>query len=72
MAITQAIEHPSWGSYQRHGSNVRFDGRQTLLNPPPLAGQHNQRVLGDLGYTATDIEKFTADGVIWSEQQAQM
>jgi crotonobetainyl-CoA:carnitine CoA-transferase CaiB-like acyl-CoA transferase len=32
--------------------------------PPPMFGQHNAEVLGELGYTASDLDRFKAAGVI--------
>lgn len=36
----------------------------TIASPPPMAGEHNQEVLTDLGFTADDIETLKRDGVI--------
>jgi crotonobetainyl-CoA:carnitine CoA-transferase CaiB-like acyl-CoA transferase len=39
-------------------------GGPQVDRPPPLFGQHNQEVLGELGYSAADIQGFKAAGVI--------
>ena len=36
----------------------------TIASPPPMAGEHNQEVLTDLGFTADEIETLKRDGVI--------
>jgi len=32
--------------------------------PPPLLGEHNAEILGQIGYSATDLQSLKADGVI--------
>jgi len=59
--------HPVWGSYQRHGSMLRFDGAAPIFPAPPLAGQHNIEVLTELGYSAEQITELVAARVLWSE-----
>jgi crotonobetainyl-CoA:carnitine CoA-transferase CaiB-like acyl-CoA transferase len=46
---------------------VRFDRHHPALGGPPLAGQHNEAVLGAHGYAAKDIARLHAEGVLWSE-----
>ncbi len=48
LGLTATVEHPEWGSYRRHGPLLRFDGLEPDLQPPPLAGQHNDEVLNEL------------------------
>ncbi|WP_323795161.1 CoA transferase [Nisaea sp.] len=36
----------------------------TIASPPPMAGEHNQEVLTDLGFAADEIETLKRDGVI--------
>ena len=67
IGITAEVEHPSWGPYRRHGSNVTFDGELPKLHPPPLAGQHNAELLADLGYSHEQVEQLKLNGTIWSE-----
>ena len=49
LELTATVEHPEWGSYRRHGPLLRFDGLKANLKPPPLAGQHNDEILKELG-----------------------
>ena len=39
-------------------------GRVSIA-PPPMFGQHTDEVLGELGYSRTDIERFRAAKVIY-------
>jgi crotonobetainyl-CoA:carnitine CoA-transferase CaiB-like acyl-CoA transferase len=49
LGLTAAVTHPEWGSYRRHGPLLHFDGLTPGLKPPPLAGQHNDELLKELG-----------------------
>jgi crotonobetainyl-CoA:carnitine CoA-transferase CaiB-like acyl-CoA transferase len=48
---------------------VRFDDAQPALSGPPLAGQHNEQVLEELGYSDDAVAALTAQGVLWREQR---
>lgn len=39
-------------------------GGAAIDTPPPMFGEHNDAVLGELGYTAAEIERLRADKVI--------
>ena len=67
LGLTAEVEHPSWGSYRRHGPTVLFDGARPSLGAPPLAGQHNEELLLARGYDAERIARLEADGVLWRE-----
>ena len=64
---TAAVEHPVWGPYRRHGSQLEFDRGNHPLGPPPLAGQHNKELLQALGLHTEQITALENDGVLWSE-----
>jgi formyl-CoA transferase len=36
----------------------------TIQGPQPRAGEHNAEILGELGYSASDIERLAAAGVV--------
>jgi len=67
MDLTTVVEHPQWGSYQRHGPLVMFDGACQSLNPPPLAGQHNREIFSKLGYSNDQLAELNARGILWQE-----
>ncbi|MEJ2086958.1 MAG: hypothetical protein P8Y69_00415, partial [Gammaproteobacteria bacterium] len=64
LSLTAPVEHPDWGPYRRHGPLAFFNRAEPVLGPPPLAGQHNDEVLGALGYSPEDIEQLRSEGVI--------
>lgn len=68
LELTQPIRHSAWGEYRRHGAGVTFDGRQPTLGPPPLAGEHGEAILAELGYSADEIGTLFASGAVWREQ----
>jgi crotonobetainyl-CoA:carnitine CoA-transferase CaiB-like acyl-CoA transferase len=68
LGLTQTVRHPRWGDYRRHGRLVLVDAGNQPLTPPPLAGQHNHEVLGELGYDAAVIDGLQRDGVLWRER----
>jgi succinate--hydroxymethylglutarate CoA-transferase len=37
---------------------------EQVYRPPPYLGQHTDEVLGELGYQASEIEKFRSGGII--------
>ena len=67
IGLGASATHPAWGEYTRHGAMVMFDGAQQPLGGPPLAGQHNQELLAELGYSATQVEQWREGGVVWQE-----
>jgi crotonobetainyl-CoA:carnitine CoA-transferase CaiB-like acyl-CoA transferase len=70
MGLTTEAVHPAWGAYRRHGPMVRFDRQPPTLSGPPLAGQHNETVLGARGYGVDDIARLRDEGVLWGEASA--
>ena len=66
-SFVSLAKHPVHGTYLRHGSLVKFDGRAAELTGPPLAGQHNESVLLDSGYDSSLISDLIDKGVVWSE-----
>src|SRR6267142_2586166 len=41
-----------------------LDGLEPRMDPIPAVGEHTRAVLGDLGYTATEIDRLAADGAV--------
>ncbi len=65
--FTSAVEHPSLGTYQRHGPVVRTQGAPARLGPGPMSGEHTDSLLAELGYTPEQVAELRAKGVVWSE-----
>ncbi len=64
IGLTQTVEHPDWGAYERHGPLVTFDGKTHTLKGPPLGGQQSEELAQSLGYDAASLLE---SGVLWSE-----
>ncbi|XOV82668.1 MAG: CoA transferase [bacterium] len=65
--IAPAVD-PQWGQYFRHGPMVKFNGKTQQLGGAPSAGADNRHILTALGYSPTEIDNFTQQGVIWSAE----
>lgn len=59
------VEHPEAGNVPLVGSPLKFSRTPTTVRRhPPLAGEHNEEVLRELGFSNDEIERFSQDGVI--------
>lgn len=67
MDLTTQAEHPTLGNYRRHGPIVTFDGKQQTLKGPPLAGQHNEEILSEMGYSQAQLDHLYTTDAIWKE-----
>ncbi|NOX51029.1 MAG: CoA transferase, partial [Gammaproteobacteria bacterium] len=67
LGLTAEVTHPQWGTYRRHGAMVHFDGSAHPLQCAPHAGQHNQELLQEYGYSAAQIAALKDTNVIWQE-----
>jgi crotonobetainyl-CoA:carnitine CoA-transferase CaiB-like acyl-CoA transferase len=64
--MIQAVEHPAVGTIHVSGSAFRFRDTDTRVRRhPPMLGEHNREVLGDLlGYDEARIARLQREGVI--------
>ncbi len=63
-AITE-IEHPTAGKFSTVAPVVTFSETPTsILNPPPTLGQHTDEVLASLGFSAAEIARLRASGIV--------
>jgi crotonobetainyl-CoA:carnitine CoA-transferase CaiB-like acyl-CoA transferase len=63
MVLT--VEHPTAGTLRMAGSPIKLSQHTTAARrPPPLLGEHTDEVLGELGYSATDIAALRDSGVV--------
>ncbi len=44
-----------------------FDGKRQPLGGPPLAGEHNEQVLRQIGYDAAEIDALYQTSALWHE-----
>jgi len=59
------LEHSVAGKFLYPGLPFKLLGSPAqVTSPAPLLGQHNEEVLGELGYTKDDLEKLQETGVI--------
>ena len=66
MLIEQ--EHPVLGKVKLPNLPFHFSGCDTTITmPAPLMGQHNRSIATGLGYSAAEIDRLVADGVLYAE-----
>jgi len=66
MVIEQ--EHPILGKVKLPNLPFRFSDCDTSQHmPAPLMGQHNQQIAAGLGYSQSEIDAMTSDGVLYAE-----
>jgi crotonobetainyl-CoA:carnitine CoA-transferase CaiB-like acyl-CoA transferase len=59
------VEHPKVGTMKSLGFPVKFsEGAGAMRRAAPLLGQHTREVLGELGYSAGEIEQLLAQGAV--------
>jgi formyl-CoA transferase/CoA:oxalate CoA-transferase len=59
------VDHPTIGAARVIGSPLKLSGTPaSIRTAPPVLGQHTSRILGELGYDTTAIERLKADRVI--------
>jgi crotonobetainyl-CoA:carnitine CoA-transferase CaiB-like acyl-CoA transferase len=58
LGITEEVEHPKAGKAKFVGGPVRFGGLAVEKSgPPPLPGEHTEKILAELGYSKAEIAK---------------
>ena len=59
------VEHPGHGEVSMLGSPLHVDGAPLpVRRPAPELGEHNAEVLGELGFSATQIDQLRERGVV--------
>lgn len=62
------LEHPKIGRIKQIGYPVKYSTlRMAPRSPAPWLGQHTTAVLEALGYSAAEIERLYADGVVYDK-----
>jgi crotonobetainyl-CoA:carnitine CoA-transferase CaiB-like acyl-CoA transferase len=58
------VEHPTFGEHPRLRPYVEFSRSQTIAEPGVLAGQHTDKILGELGFDAAAIDSLRSRGIV--------
>ena len=70
--MLEAYPHPRISNYRALGFPVRFDGdRPGTRIVPPLPGEHSIEVLGELGYSSAEINRFRQNGSVVTADPVQ-
>ena len=65
-------DHPRYGPYLRHGPLMTFSDSTVDCGPASLAGDHTDRLLQEIGYSAADIAALRTEKVVWSEDASRL
>lgn len=59
------IEHPETGKMLMAGVPIKFsDACGGVKTAPPQLGQHSRKILGELGYSADEVERLVSEGIV--------
>ncbi|WIX91152.1 formyl-CoA transferase [Amycolatopsis sp. DG1A-15b] len=58
------VPHPERGTFKTVGCPLKLSDSPVEIERSPLLGEHNDEVLGELGYGEAELEKLRAAGVI--------
>ncbi|MEU0883419.1 formyl-CoA transferase [Lentzea sp. NPDC005914] len=58
------VEHPERGSFKTVGNPLKLSDSDVEVQRPPLLGEHNDEVLGALGYSTERLAELRTAGVI--------
>jgi formyl-CoA transferase len=65
LGIASPVMHPRLGKLELVGSPINFFGTEKKIrSATPEGGQHTDEIMGELGYSKSDIEKFHKAGVV--------
>ncbi len=64
------VRHTGHGDYQRHGAMVHMSRSGNRLAAGPMAGEHTDALLREIGRSDDEIAALRASGVVWSEPGA--
>ncbi|MFB4277759.1 formyl-CoA transferase [Nonomuraea sp. MTCD27] len=62
--IVVSVEHPERGEFVTVGSPLHLSDSPVDVRTPPLLGEHNQEIYGELGVSADELNELKTNGVI--------
>ncbi|MFI7634201.1 formyl-CoA transferase [Nonomuraea sp. NPDC049400] len=62
--IVVTVEHPERGEFVTVGSPLQLSDSPVDVRTPPLLGEHNQEIYGELGVSADELVELKTNGVI--------
>jgi crotonobetainyl-CoA:carnitine CoA-transferase CaiB-like acyl-CoA transferase len=66
--MVATLQHPAYGALKTVAQPILFDGgRNAPLSPPPMHGQHTRSILGELGYSETEVARLVGDRVAFAQ-----
>jgi crotonobetainyl-CoA:carnitine CoA-transferase CaiB-like acyl-CoA transferase len=69
LGMLVPLPHPDVPDLRVVGTPLNLDGvRPTSSRPPPRLGEHTEQVLGELGYSAEEVDALARRHVIGSEK----
>ena len=67
----QKVESSMYGSCWRHRPAIDFSRSGTSAGGPTAGGIHSRRIMQELGYSATDTQRYLQEGILWSSAKEQ-
>jgi crotonobetainyl-CoA:carnitine CoA-transferase CaiB-like acyl-CoA transferase len=65
LGLRVPLSHPRLGRVDQVASPFRLDGAKAAMrSAPPLLGEHSRAILAEAGYSALEIDRLAAAGVI--------
>jgi len=61
------VQHTRHGLMERHGPVVRLRQTPNRIASAPLAGEHTDAILEELGYDAEAVARLYEGGIVWKE-----
>ncbi|MER5998688.1 formyl-CoA transferase [Nonomuraea sp. NPDC003707] len=62
--IVVTVDHPERGEFVTVGSPLQLSDSPVDVRTPPLLGEHNQEIYGELGVSADELAQLRTNGVI--------
>lgn len=71
VGFFERVEHPTEGSLRLARPAVDLGGGSAAMRPAPRIGEHTGEILGELGYSSTEIEKLCREGAVTTGELAR-